>query len=315
MSSSSPTNATPSPTEVYTLADLERWERPGPSTAALGHPVAHSVSPQLHNAALAELSRTKPALKNWMYFKFDVTPEQLPVVLPLFESKNFAGLNLTLPLKVAVVPLLREISDIGRAMGATNTLKRLPGGGWWGNNTDGYGMSQSIQRDLGVNIAGKTVALLGTGGAARAAAVQCLMEKCEHLWIGGRRAHAELHGFFHGDPRMQYFNIAKPPFEKWPDDMLIINATSLGLRHGDALPMDITRLKPAAAVLDMVYRRGETTPFVEAARKHGLRGADGVGMLVWQGALVFEIWTGEKAPAQTMMDAACKALDLPTRNA
>jgi shikimate dehydrogenase len=319
MSSSSPTAATPSPLEAYGLAELAHWERAGVSLAVLGHPVAHSVSPQMHNAALAEMRARRPELAGWTYFKFDVEPERLKPALRWMNERGFRGVNLTVPHKVQVLPLLDDMDDEACAMGAVNTLLARPEGGWRGHNTDGYGLAQALRRDLGVELKGAAVVLLGAGGAARGAAIQCLREGCDTLWIGNRSLD-KLDDLLiqlvpqDRDERARGFDLSKPPVDEWPADVVVVNATSVGLKPEDPAPFDVTLLGGAAHVLDMIYRRDGATPLVAAARAHGLRAADGLGMLVWQGVRSLEIWTGATAPAQTMMDAACRALGLPPRH-
>ncbi len=320
MSSSSPIAATPSPLEAYGLAELAHWERAGVSLAVLGHPVAHSVSPPMHNAALAEMQAQRPDLAGWSYFKFDVEPERLKPALRWMHERGFRGVNLTVPHKVQVLPLLDEIDDEARAMGAVNTLLARPEGGWRGHNTDGYGLAQTLRRDLNVELKGAAVVLLGAGGAARGAAIQCLRDGCAALWIGNRSLD-KLDDFLvqlaplDPDERVHGFDLARPPVDEWPADVVVVNATSLGLKPGDPAPFDVGMFGSETRVLDMIYRREGATPLVAAARARGLQAADGLGMLVWQGVRSLEIWTGATPPAQTMMDAACRALGLPPRHA
>jgi len=320
MSSNLPTAVTPNPLEVYGLEALAHWERAAPSLAVLGHPVAHSVSPEMHNAALAQLQAGQPALNGWGYFKFDVEPERLRPALGWLHERGFCGVNLTVPHKVQALGLIDEMDDEARAMGAVNTLAALPDGRWRGHNTDGYGLAQALRRDLGVELKDAAVVLLGAGGAARGAAVQCLRDGCATLWIGNRSADKLdelITQLIPLDPagRARGFDLAVPPVDEWPDDVVVVNATAAGLKADDPVPLDVAVLGAGACVLDMIYRRDGATPFVAAARARHLPAADGLGMLVWQGARSLEIWTGATAPAQTMMEAACRALGLPPRHA
>ena len=126
------------------LADLDGWSFPGTALAVLGHPIKHSISPAMHNAALASLAVATPRFSNWRYFRFEVHPDDLPRALDLFHAKNFHGLNLTVPHKVLAVDRVAAIEPIARPIGAINTLRHTPAG-WRGHNTDGYGLAAAIR--------------------------------------------------------------------------------------------------------------------------------------------------------------------------
>jgi shikimate dehydrogenase len=294
----------------HTLADLASWSFAGTALAVVGRPVAHSLSPAIHHAALAAMTLTQPRFRDWRYFKFDIAPDELPRALPLFHRKNFHGLNLTVPHKALAVPLLEAGDDFVRAAGAANTLIRTATG-WRGANTDGYGLATALQEALGARLAGAKVILLGAGGAARGAAVECLRSGCAELWIGNRTqatlatlmeelaplaAKAGLHDF----------DLARPP-AGLPAAALVINATSLGLKPDDAAPIDLEKIRRAAGVYDMIYRPPQTALLRQAAAL-GLATANGLSMLVHQGARSLELWTGAAVPVSVMHDAARAAL-------
>jgi len=319
---------------VYTFDDLKSWEvkRPGlpPSLAVLGHPVAHSVSPQMHNAALAELAKKYPQLKDWRYFKFDVFPEQLPLTLELLQQKGFRGVNLTVPHKTDSAVL--AFADLHtKKLQAVNTLVR-EGQNWLGSNSDGYGFIQSLHRDLGVNLRdGPEIVIMGVGGAARSVVIACLEEGCGKVWVGNRTPE-KLQNFVEQFNRMkpashlhtlEAFKLAAPPTEKWAKNALVINATSLGLQSGDPSPLNVSLLGPQVKVFDLIYHRQGATALVAAARARKLSAADGLGMLIWQGAKSLTLWIKalegiEIKPediTQTMMNAACGELAIsPPRN-
>ncbi len=315
-------------TTVYTLDDLKSWEkfRPGlpPSLAVLGHPVAHSVSPQMHNAALAELAKNgRSGLSEWRYFKFDILPELLAEALPLLHLKKFVGVNLTIPHKILAVSLVNEVVGDAKIVGAVNTLFATKNG-WIGNNTDTVGLTQAIVNDLGITSPVRDVVILGAGGAARSAAIQCLRNGCLNMWIGARDL--EKVGEFiielksqdvAKDAVLTGFALANPP-HGLPYEVLVINTTSLGLKLSDPAPIDVSILPDDARVLDMVYRSEGATALVANARRRELRAADGLGMLVAQGARSLEIWiddgTNPRAPFETMLLAARKALGQPHRD-
>jgi len=312
--------------KVYTLADLKVWEtlRPGlpPSLAVLGHPVAHSVSPQMLNAALKELSKRHKKFENWRYFKFDIEPERLSESLALFYEKSFEGINLTIPHKIPAVALVKKISNAAKQVGAVNTLIRTKDGGWDGENTDSYGLDMAVKESLGLKVIPMHVVVLGAGGAARSAALQCLREWGQDVWIGARdpvklnifmdelKSQEHVHG-----KRVHGFNLNSPPIEQWNDGVLVINATSVGMKISDPTPFDVSNLPRDSYVVDMIYRRDGSTSLVKVAKERHLLATDGLSMLIWQGFKSLGEWTGISPSAEIMMAAACAALGLPPRHA
>lgn len=307
-------SATPKPS--HTVADLTSWPHQGPSLAVLGHPVAHSLSPQMHNAALACVSQTVPALRDWRYYRFEVAPEALAGALPRLETAGFRGINLTVPHKVDALDLIAEVSPQARVMGAVNTLELRPQGGYLGHNTDGFGLAEAIRRDLGRPLQGAPVLLLGAGGAARASAVKCLADACASLWIMNR-SRARLDGLLtaiasvKGSDAITVFDIDSLP-ETLPEGMIVVNATSLGLKADDPSPLPLDRLHSGLVVYDMTY--GVDNALAQACRARSVPYADGLSMLVWQGVKALAIWTRTDIPAQVMMTAACHARNLPHRH-
>lgn len=300
----------PAAAPLHTLADLDQWSFAGTALAVVGRPVAHSLSPEMHNAALAELARTRPEFKHWRYFKFDVAPADLPEALRLFHLRKFHGLNLTVPHKTLAVDLLESGDGFVQAAGAANTLSRSATG-WNGANTDGIGLTLALREDLQVELGGAKVVLLGAGGAARAAAVQCLQAGCGELWIGNRTS-ASLNGLlaslgpFTGQAVVRGFDLNRPP-ANLPAGATVINATSLGLAAGDPAPFDLARIPRPAAVYDMIYRPARTALLLQAEAM-GIARANGLSMLIHQGARSLKLWTGITAPVHVMQQAARAAL-------
>lgn len=297
---------------VLTLSDLESWSHPGTSLAVLGHPIKHSISPAMHNAALHELAAEDRSFADWKYFRFDVPPEELPRALDLLHANRFRGVNLTVPHKVIAFDRVADIDAAARPVGAINTL-RWSERGWQGFNTDGYGLAAGIQETLRHELGGAHVVLIGAGGAARGAAVECLQRRCASLWVVNR-TQANLQVLFealstlaHGIP-FHGFTPAHPPHDL-PTDAIVINATSAGLKESDVPPIDLAMLPRPAAVFDMIYNPPETRLLRQAAFL-GVAHANGLGMLVHQGAKALEIWTGVPAArtAPTMAKAARAAL-------
>ncbi len=295
---------------IHTLADLAQWSFAGTALAVVGRPVAHSLSPEIHNTALAQFARTQPKFQDWHYFKFDIAPEDLPRALQLFHQKKFQGLNLTVPHKALAVSLLDSCDAFVRAAGAANTLSTTASG-WRGANTDGVGLALALRDELGTNLSGAHVILLGAGGAARAAAVECLQGNCASLWIGNRTP-ASLDALlaslrpFSGQTTLRGFDLKNPP-AGLPAGSLVINATSLGLAPGDLAPLDLNKIPAPVAVYDMIYRPPQTALLHQAAEL-GIARANGLSMLVHQGARSLEIWTGVTAPVPIMHQAARTAL-------
>jgi shikimate dehydrogenase len=297
---------------VYTPADLAHWSFRGTALAVLGHPIGHSLSPAMHNAALAVMARDQERFASWRYFRFDVPPEELPAALALFHRCGFCGLNLTVPHKVIAFDHVIEIDPGAQLIGAVNTLLRLEHG-WRGYNTDGHGLAEGLREGLGTALKDADVILLGAGGAARAVAVECLQRHCASLWMANRTA-ARLDALLAvlrpvaGDVPVQGFDPLSPP-AGLPTGALIINATSVGLHATDPLPIDLTRLPRPAGVYDIIYNP-PTTPLLLQAAGLGVPHANGLSMLVHQGARALEIWTGASAPVPVMMCAAQAGLSL-----
>jgi shikimate dehydrogenase len=293
---------------THTLADLDHWNFTGTALAVLGQPIQHSISPRMHNAALASMARTTDRFASWRYFRFEIAPADLPVALARFHACGFLGLNLTVPHKVLAFDLLASIDPAAQPIGAVNTLRRTPAG-WHGFNTDGYGLATAIRESLGLDLRGTPVLLLGAGGAARSAAVECLQRGCASLWIANRTATARdgllahlrplagsipLHGI---DPATTLAAL--------PRGILVINATSVGLKPTDTPPLDLHAFgahAPPIGVYDMIYNPPETRLLAEA-RALGLPTANGLSMLVHQGARALEIWSDTPVPVAAMKAA------------
>lgn len=301
------TRDTPDTEIPLTLEDLRKWSRVEPSLAVVGKPIGHSLSPRMHNAALAELSRTLPQFTHWRYFKFEIDPTDLAEALRLFHQKRFVGLNLTLPHKVIACPLVAGLSSLAQAIGAVNTLI-WHDVGYYGHNTDGPGFARGIREDLDIPMQGANIILLGAGGAARAIATIALKEGCRSLWIGNRNPQrlAQLVAQItehlpEATTRIHTFPLENPPTDL-PADCVLVNATQLGLKTSDPSPFPADRLRPEMVAYDIIYEPTET-PFLRAARQSEILAANGLSMLYWQGALALELWTHTRAPVHAMAEA------------
>lgn len=298
--------------EVYDLADLRKGSvkksRPPIRLGVLGHPVAHSLSPQMQNAALE-----KSGLE-MRYARFEIVPGELQSALESLPRLDFIGVNLTVPHKIAALAFVNEADETARKIGAVNTVK-VEREKLLGFNTDGKGFSRAIREEFSVDLRDLRVLLLGAGGAARAIACQCAQENSERLVIANRdlekakRLAEELRPFFTGPkvlgpvPRLQAIDLDEAALRfQIANADLVVNATSLGLNRADPAPIPARLLAPHLMVYDTVYASGSTA-FVSSAIEAGTRAANGLSMLLHQGALAFEIWFDRAAPLETMRKA------------
>jgi shikimate dehydrogenase len=268
--------------------------------AVFGSPIAHSASPAMHNAAFATLGM------DWRYLAFEVNPKNLRAAIEGAKAMNFAGINLTVPHKLLALEMVDELDESAKKWGAVNTIKfeadKSGKTSTRGFNTDADAITQSLREDLKLKLHGAKVLLLGAGGAGRTAALKLASEKVAELFLVNRtRSKADE---IAREIKKQFPSIkTSVGFPKANVD-LILNATSLGLKPGDASPLDERQfsLKQTRAVYDMIYRPAETKLLV-AAKKSGGKTANGLGMLLHQGAAAFEIWTGKPAPLDVMRRA------------
>jgi len=295
---------------VLRLADLDQADLPAVPLAVLGDPIAHSLSPAMHNAALAHLARAEPEFSFWGYLAIHVPIEQLSEAIRRLHARGVRGINLTIPHKVRAVELVTEVSAEAATMGAVNTL--VAGKvGYSGTNTDGYGIARAIAAKAGRGFADGPVVLCGAGGAARAIAVQALRDGVPELWLGNR-GRANLDQLMDqlrqaGLPvnRVRPFLFSEPP-SGLPADALVINATAAGLKATDSLPLDLAFLGSEAAIYDTTY--GCANAWAAFAGNRDLAYGDGLSMLVAQGVRSLEIWTERSISAEVMESAARAAL-------
>ena len=299
-------------TPCYTLEDLRDWRAPGTHLAVLGYPVRHSLSPEMHNAALQAMARSHAELAEWRYHRIEIPAEDLPRTLRQLAELPFHGVNLTIPHKVDAVSLVARVDEDAKALGAVNTLRREEIG-WVGFNTDGYGIEKALEQELEVSFAGEDVILLGAGGAARAVAVQAIRSGCRSLWIGNRTADRlrdllqRLQSLVEEKTPLHGFDLTAPP-SSLPRKGIVINVTSLGLRAEDPAPIDLAHFHEETRVLDSTYGNPHNQ-LLRNARERGMRATDGLAMLVWQGVRSLEIWTGKPVPSHIMREAAQSALE------
>jgi shikimate dehydrogenase len=268
--------------------------------AVYGSPIRHSASPAMHNAAFAALGL------NWRYLAFEVDPKNLRAAIKGAQAMGFAGLNLTVPHKLLAVDMVDVLDESAKVWGAVNTIHfKTTGAGEIqpvGYNTDADGISRSLREDLKVELSGAKVLLLGAGGAGRTVALKLAAENVAELFLVNRTQSKAVEIADEIKKRFPSASI-EVGYPKTNLDLLV-NATSLGMKPDDASPLDERQfsLKQARAVYDVIYRPAETK-LLAAAKAAGCKTANGLGMLLHQGAKAFEIWTGRPAPLDVMRRA------------
>jgi shikimate dehydrogenase len=299
---------------IYSVDDLRNWRErtrdvdPAIRLGIFGHPVEHSLSPKMQNEALRHCEIAM------QYAAFHIHAQELAEALSLVVALDFVGLNLTVPHKVAAIPLVDERDAVGKKIGSINTI-RIRNGKQTGLNTDAPAFSRAVRAMFSVDLRDLRVLLLGAGGAGRAIAWQCASENSERLVIANReltKAEAlveELRPYFTGPrvlgpvARLQAIPLSDESLRpQLANTDLIVNATSVGLSVTDSSPIAAHLLAPHLFVFDSVYRDGKT-PLVRAAEVAGARGCDGRAMLLHQGAAAFEVWFDRSAPMQAMRRA------------
>jgi shikimate dehydrogenase len=268
-----------------------------------GDPVSHSLSPAMHQAAF------RAAGLNAAYLPWAVAAADLPdAIRALRGLHNFLGANLTIPHKEAVISLLDRLTLDARAIGAVNTIVRQ-GDALLGDNTDAAGFLASLAAVLPDGPKGAITVVLGAGGAARAVAVALARAGCGRVQILNRTPARALQLAAAVAAQAPDCTVVSGPLEPAarldPAADLVVNTTAVGLRADDPPLFAYERLDPHAVVYDLIYRPPET-PLLAAARRRGCRSLNGLGMLLEQGALAFERWTGRPAP-RAVMRAALEA--------
>jgi len=271
-----------------------------------GHPVAENPTVVMHEAAFQALNL------NWRYLTIEVLPEDLKNAMKGLRAFNMRGINLTIPHKVEVIKYLDELSQAAGLMGAVNTVVRI-GDKLKGENTDGKGFMHALAVDAEVDPKGKKVVVLGAGGAARAVTVELALAGAQHITIVNRSESRgqNLTDLLNSKTSTKAdFQLWNEPYSVPSDTDILINATSIGLfpNVNDKPEVDYQSISPNMIVCDVII--APMTPFLAEAEKQGARILDGLGMLVYQGAIGFKIWTGMDAPVAEMHKALSKAFGI-----
>ena len=270
----------------------------------MGWPVAHSLSPAMHNAAFQALGL------DWAYVPLAVPPERLAAAVAGAAALGFAGVNVTIPHKQAVMDLVDDITPAARAIGAVNTLRF--NGQVFGDNTDWTGFLNAL-RDVGHDPTGQRAVILGAGGAARSIVYALASVNASVAVYNRSRERAEeivtgLSAVFPG-VQLEAHTLDALPQELDRTPQLIVNTTSLGMAprvEGTPWPSGLP-IPAYATVYDLVYNP-LATRFLKTAKAAGARAVDGLGMLVHQGAQAFTLWTGVAPPTDVMYKACLQYL-------
>ena len=302
-------------TERYTLADLEKWSEvasdidPPIRLGVFGDPVAYSLSPQMQNAALRACEIKA------QYARFHIRANELRSALLFLRKLDFVGINLTVPHKIAASTQIDEADESATRAGAVNTI-RVRDEKLIASNTDGEGFLRAIRTEFSIDLRDLRVMIIGAGGGTgRAIAWQCGLENCERLVLVNRtleKANAlteQLRPLFSG-PRVLGPS-ARIEAVAWDESAmrtqladidLIVNATPLGMNPSNPTPIPARLIAPHHIVFDCVYEPSKTA-LLRAAEEAGARGANGLSMLLYQGALSFSFWFNREAPIEAMRAA------------
>ena len=271
----------------------------------IGNPLDHSLSPTIHNAAFDYLGL------NWCYVPLPVEEGNLSAGVDGIKALRFAGVNVTMPFKTEVLPLLDEVAMFADSVGAVNTIL-VDKGKLIGYNTDGRGFYTALVRDLAYDVKGRKVLVLGAGGASRSVTVSLALAGCSSIVIVNRSPERSKQ-------LSEIILKSAPDIDvEWlsPDDNydivvaesdVIINATPLTTFNG-SLRVPVSLLNKNQLVCDLNYSLYQP-PLLQEAEARGAQVMDGKGMLLYQAAAAFEIWTGLEAPVEVMRVALLRALE------
>jgi shikimate dehydrogenase len=273
----------------------------------MGFPVSHSLSPVMHNAAIAAMGL------DYVYVPFPIPVEQLPAAIAGLKAvQSVQGFNLTIPHKVEVMPLLDEVLPIAKAVGAVNTVKRV-GERWVGTNTDVAGFLEPLKK-LNCDWANMPALILGSGGAAKAVVAACLELGCSVIHVVGRdpKKMKKFHGAM--TSQLHDYNLRVHPWASIPHLLevagIVINATPIGMASDQNTPISETEmnlLPDHAIAYDLIYTP-RPTKFLQIAAARGLKAIDGLEMLINQGAIGLKFWLDQTVPIEIMRQALLQHL-------
>ncbi|MCK8825277.1 shikimate dehydrogenase [Fuchsiella alkaliacetigena] len=277
-------------------------------TGLFGYPVEHSLSPVMHNTAFKELGL------DYLYLPFAVPKAKLAEAVAGIKGLNFEGVNLTIPHKQKVRDYLDELSQEAELIGAVNTVQRC-NGKLIGHNTDGKGFLRSLVEEASFTPQDKKVLVIGAGGAARAVSYQLALEEVKELYIANRTLSKAENLATEVGKKLDLNKAEALPLEKGALSSiiknldLVVDTTPIGMSpQVEVEPViEAELLHSNLLVADLVYNPVKTT-LLKAAQKAGAETLSGLGMLVYQGAIAFEIWTGQRAPVKVMKEVVQAAI-------
>lgn len=276
-----------------------------PLVACLGQPVAENPTGVMQEAAFRALGL------DWRYLTIEVSPADLAAAIAGVRAFGMRGINLTIPHKVAVMPHVDRIAPDAAVIGAVNTVRR-DGDFLIGENTDGKGFLRGVRVDAALDPEGKRAIVLGAGGAARAIVTELALAGTSEIVVVNRsaeRGRAMVEDLVAKTARPIRYEPWTGSYRVSEDVEILVNATSIGLYpEVDAMPpVDLSGARKSLLVCDAVFNPPETR-LLAAARELGLPTLDGLSMLVYQGVIGFELWTGRQAPVDVMKQALRAAL-------
>ncbi|MDF1862301.1 MAG: shikimate dehydrogenase [Verrucomicrobiales bacterium] len=307
--------------DVYTFSDLKDWagatsglEKPA-RLSVFGDPVEHSRSPQMHNPGLVA------AGIDCEYVRLHILPDELKEALELLKQADFVGTNVTIPHKGGVYDAVDDMTEVARRIGAVNTVA-VDGDQLVGHNTDAPGLKRAIREEFSMDLTDLRIMIVGAGGGAgKAASVQCAMDQCERLVLVNRTVEKaevlakELEDLMTDPEKLEgpAERLVAIPWEvkamehELDQIDLIINATSIGMKRTDPEVVPAHLIAPHHLIYDMVYAPARTRLMADAGAA-GARAANGLSMLLWQGALSFEFWFNQDAPVEAMRKGLMESL-------
>ena len=273
--------------------------------AVLGHPIGHTLSPVMHNASMREIGF------DGIYLALDVHPDQLMEVLPAMAKMGFAGVNLTVPHKEVAFRGLENLDESAKLLGAANTVE-FSEEGMVGHNTDGYGFLRALEEAFGKTVEGDAVFVLGCGGAGRATALMAATNGAKSVVLADidaarvEKLNDEIMGL---TPRVKVVRALgkAEQVEACRECDLVVQASPVGMKKDDVSLLPAEAFRDGQRVFDLIYMYPETA-ILATARQAGAEIANGLGMLLHQGARAFEIWTGGEPSVPAMRKALEEAV-------
>lgn len=271
----------------------------------LGYPIGKSLSPAMHTAAFKKLK------VNGIYLLFEVEAGNFEAAMRKIRLMNIAGFNVTVPYKEKIIPYLDVLDKQASQIGAVNTVLNR-GGELIGYNTDGAGFIASLKNDLKLDPKNKNIFIIGAGGAARAIGFALAKEKARSIIfydIFKQKAEKlkEDIGKTFKNCQVDTISSIQHQGSRIKDSNVLVNASTCGMKKDDPLPIEPKILPEGIALYDIIYNPSPTR-LIKAARAKGIHAVNGLGMLLYQGASAFEIWTGKRAPIDAMRRALLRAL-------